>query len=68
MRMNDEGLPCGECFVIFATEAAMLAALERNVGVPRDMAAQPAGAMRAACALIASGLDVAATEAAAAGA
>ena len=48
--------------------AAALVALERNVGVPRDMAAQPAGAMRAACALIASGLDVAATEAAAAGA
>ena len=48
--------------------AAALVALERNVGVPRDMAAQPAGAMRVACALIASGLDVAATEAGAAGA
>lgn len=30
MRVNDEGLPCGECFVAFATEENVLAALERN--------------------------------------
>ena len=48
--------------------AAALVALERNVGVPRDMRAQSASALRAACALIASGLDDATAEAAAAGA
>jgi len=30
MKTNAEGLPCGECFVQFATEEALTAALERN--------------------------------------
>eukprot|EP00316_Scyphosphaera_apsteinii_P008442 CAMPEP_0119328244 /NCGR_PEP_ID=MMETSP1333-20130426/72851_1 /TAXON_ID=418940 /ORGANISM="Scyphosphaera apsteinii, Strain RCC1455" /LENGTH=448 /DNA_ID=CAMNT_0007337043 /DNA_START=222 /DNA_END=1569 /DNA_ORIENTATION=- len=30
MKMNSRGGPCGECFVIFASETALVAALERN--------------------------------------
>ena len=30
MKTNEQGLPCGECFVTFANEQALAAGLERN--------------------------------------